>query len=212
MQSLKLRSGYPAGERFVFEFPDESSARSFFNCTPKDALLTLQKWGCSEAVARYAGTETVFPLETIELMASAEPLLIKPIVQLFFADGSLPASVLKLAAEMADSDERWGIVRLSDQRQVVMSSGMSGVLLAGVGIDETTNWKRPEFWKPEHLAAFSRDWQRQLDIEGEREIEYRYQIRKPRTTEPWEWYRSLFRLLNGEDGLQYHLGIFRDRG
>lgn len=210
MEKLVLRSGYPAGDRFVFEFETEDVARSFFNCTPKEALAVLRRWDCNRAVARIAGQpDIVIPLATVELMASAEPFKAAPIVELFFADGSLPATVLRTATDqMADvPDGRWGIVRLSDQRQVVMSSGMSGVLLAGVGIAETTNWRRPEFWHPADLSEFNRDWQNQS-----RQIEYSYRIRKPRSADPWEQYTSRFRLLQGEDGLAYHLGVFVGRG
>jgi hypothetical protein len=210
-QNLVLRSGYPAGSRFIFEFESEAAARSFFNCTPREALAVLQRWNCREAVARITGQpDIVLPLATVELMASAEPLQAAVAVQLFFADGSLPATVLRAAMDEMQGDSRWGIVRLSDQRQVVMSSGMSGVLLAGVGIEETTNWRRPEFWLPADLSDFTRDWQQQLGTDG-RQMEYSYRIRRPGTSGPWERYTSRFRLLQGEDGLDYHLGVFAGR-
>jgi hypothetical protein len=212
VEKLVLRSGYPSGRRFIFEFDSEASARAYFNCTPKDALKVLQNWNCCEAVARIAGQpDIVLPLATVELMASSEPLKTSAAVELFFADGSLPAMVLRVAVDQMASGGRWGIVRLSDQRQVVMASGMAGVLLAGVGIEETTNWRRPEFWNPTDLSAFNRDWQRQLDLEGERQLQYTYRIHRPGTSEPWERYTSNFRLFQGENGIRYHLGVFMGR-
>ncbi|NJR63570.1 MAG: hypothetical protein HC769_35195 [Cyanobacteria bacterium CRU_2_1] len=103
-------------------------------------------------------------------------------------------------------------MRLSDERQVIMSSGMAGVLLSGVGIDETTNWRRPEFWNPGDLEDFNRDWRRQLDLEGNGAIEYRYRIHKPRSNDPWEWYGSSYRLLQGERQTLYQVCTFIDRG
>lgn len=213
MKKLDLKSGYPANGRFIFEFEDEASARSFFNCTPKDALIVLERWNCSAAVARVAGqSDIILPLATVRLMASSEPLLRSPIAQLFFADVSLPAAILKQAADLINSEDRWGIVRLTDERQVIMSGGMSGVLLSGVDLEQTTNWRRPEFWHPGDLDEFNRDWQRQLEVENGQSIERRYRIHKPQTADPWEWYNSSYRLIQGEDGLQYHLGIFVGRG
>ena len=204
---------------FVFEFPDETSARNQIACNPKETLSFLRKWGLASAIARVPGMpDMLLPIETLEMMAAFEPMGgssssdANPIAQLFFADTSLPATVLKTAVEMSESDSRWGLVRLSDGRQVFMSSGMSGVLLAGVGIDETTNWKRPDFWEPSDLDSFDRDWKRQLDLEGNGHMERRYRIHEPNTQEPWEWYNSTYRLLRGEDGLLYHLGIFVGRG
>lgn len=216
MQKARIESAYPdfIHRRFIFEFDCEDAAHDYFGCTPKDALATLKRWNFIEAVARFEGKEIPMSLELLETMASFEPLQVKSATQLFFADGSLPATIIKTAIEAGETDDRWGIVKLTKEsgyRQVVMSSGMQGVLLAGVNIAETTNWRRTESWNPELLGRFNRDWQRQLDTEGERQIEYRYQIRKPGTTDPYSWYRSRFRLLQGEDGLLYHFCTFVDR-
>lgn len=204
----KYRSGFPAGEAFIFEFTSEAEARSFFACDVKAPIATLEKWGMQTAIARIAGSSDIsIPLATLKLMAD-----FKPMVQLFFADTSLPPSVLKAAiAKAEENDSRWGIVRMSDQLQVLMSSGMSGVLLAGVDIDSTTNWKRPEFWRLPQLQAFNQEWQRSLNEDSGNTMEYRYQIRKPNTLGSWEWYRSSYRLMRGEDGGLYQVCQFVDR-
>jgi hypothetical protein len=210
-------NGHPSflAECFVFEFPDETSARNQIACHPRETLAFLRKWRLTAAIARVPGIPDIFlPIETLEVMAAFEPMVgvENPIAKLFFADTSLPATVLKTAVEMGESESRWGLVRLSDGRQVIMSSGMSGVLLAGVGIESTTNWKRHEFWHPADLLDFERDWRRQLELEGNSHIERRYRIHKPNTQDPWEYYTSSYRLIRGEDGLLYHLGVFVDRG
>lgn len=208
----KYRSGFPAGEAFVFEFESESEARSFFACDVKAPIATLEKWGMTTAIARISGVKDIsIPLATLKLMAD-----FKPMVQLFFADTSLPPSVLKAAVVKAEDNEgRWGIVRVASgqtQRQVIMSSGMSGVLLAGVGIEETTNsnWTREKTWRSDILSEFGREWRSYLSIDGEA-MEYRYQIRKPKSRDPFSWYRSSFRLIQGEDGALYHVCQFIDR-
>lgn len=201
-----IKSGYPCQNSFVFEFRSESEARGVFACDTKLVLAILEKWNANHAVIRIPGQDDVcVPIATIRLMQEFEPL-----VQIFFADTSLPPVVLKAAAQKSEEEGRWGIVRLSDERQVIMSSGMAGVLLSGVGIEETTNWRRPEFWHLEDLAAFNRDWRRQLDLEGDQVIEYRYRIHKPSSNDPWETYRSSYRLLSGEQDV-YQVCTFLDR-
>lgn len=212
----KTLSGFQIGLSFVWAFAKEQDARHFFACNPRLALKTLKDSNCIEAIARIIDRngirEISIPKATLEVMASFEPMTGDDnlAAQLFFADTSLPAPILKTALDMTDSESRWGIVRLSDERQVIMSSGMSGVLLAGVFIDETTQWKRPEFWNLEDLAEFNRDWRRQLDLEGIGGIERRYRIHKPRSRDPWEWYTSSYRLIQA-DGDLFHLGVFVGR-
>jgi hypothetical protein len=204
-----IRRGFPAGQSFVFEFPTEQDARGFFACEGSAALKTLERWGCEMAIARVSGQQDIsIPIATLRLMSE-----FKPLVQLFFADTSLPPSVLRRAVVRMDEGEgRWGIVRMRDERQVVMSSGMAGVLLAGVGIESTTNWRRPEFWNPDQLREFNSQWRRTLDEAGDRIMDYRYQIRKPGSRDPWEWYRSSYRLMRGEDGGLYQMCEFLSRG
>jgi len=204
----KNRTGFPSGKRFVFEFGSESEARAFFACDGNAALRTLERWGCDTAIARVHGQLDIdIPLATLQLMAEFEPL-----VQLFFADTSLPPMVLKAAVGKMEEESRFGIVRMRDQLQVLMSSGMAGVLLAGVEIDATTSWKRPEFWNLPQLDAFNQEWSRALNEDGSNSMDYRYQIRKPRTEEPWEYYRSNYRLLRAEDGGLYQVCTFLERG
>lgn len=203
-----IKSGYPCKNSFVFEFPTESEARGVFACENRLVLSILEKWGATAAVIRIDGQEDVcVPIDTIRLMTEFEP-----VVELFFADTSLPPIVLKAAIQKQEEEGRWGIVRMSDERQVVMSSGMAGVLLSGVGIDETTQWKRPEFWHPEDLSNFNRDWQRQLDVEGNGALEYRYRIHKPNSSDPYEYYRSSYRLLQSDRGELFQVCTFVDRG
>jgi hypothetical protein len=200
--------GHPCQDSFVFEFASEAEARGVFACDANLVLRILEKWGAENAIVRIKGEpDMAIPKATIRLMSEFEPL-----VQIFFADTSLPPAVLKAAAQKTEEEEgRWGIVRMSDERQVVMSSGMSGVLLSGVGIDETTNWRRPEFWHPEDLEAFNRDWRRQLDTESNGMLEYRYRIRKPGSSDPWEYYSSNYRLLEEGSDL-YQVCTFVGRG
>lgn len=203
-----IKSGYPCKDAFVFEFRSEAEARGVFACETQLVLHILEKWGANHAVIRISDQSDIcVPIATIRLMQEFEPL-----VQIFFADTSLPPMVLKAAAQKSEEEGRWGIVRLSDERQVVMSGGMAGVLLSGVGIDETTNWRRPEFWHLGDLEEFNRDWRRQLDTEGNGAIEYRYRIHKPGSNDPWDWYRSNYRLLRGEGQELYQICTFVDRG
>lgn len=202
-----IRSGHPCDDSFVFEFDSEDEARGVFACNTKHVLRILEKWGASSAIVRVKGQPDIaVPLATIQLMQQFEPL-----VHIFFADTSLPPVVLKAAVEKSEEEGRWGIVRLSDERQVVMSSGMSGVLLSGVGIDETTQWRRPEFWHLEDLTEFNRDWRTRLDEDGDTAMEYRYRIHKPGTNDPWEHYTSSYRLLRAGQDL-YQVCTFVARG
>ncbi len=202
-----IKSGYPCKNSFVFEFQSETEARGIFACDTKLVLRILEKWGASSAVVRISGQSDIcVPIATIRLMQEFQPL-----AEVFFADTSLPPVVLQAAAQKTEEEGRWGVVRLSDERQVIMSNGMTGVLLSGVQISETTNWRRPEFWHPEDLEEFNRDWPNQLNESGENIMQYRYRIHKPASNDPWEYYTSSYRLLREGRDL-YQVCTFVDRG
>ena len=212
MQHTLIRDWLPTRDAFIFTFDSEEQARSYFACDARSALKTLTQWHCNTAVARIAGQEDIrIPIATIRLMTE-----FKPLVELFFADVSLPPIVLKQAITKSEAEGRWGIVRMrqgDESRQVIMSSAMQGVLLPTVAIADTTkDWTREATWHPEDLANFNRDWRRQLSIEDNNEIEYRYRIRKPRSpNDPWVYYRSSFRLMEAGNDL-FHVCSFIDRG
>lgn len=209
MQPTSVRNGFPVKDSFVFEFKSEAEARGNFACDARSVLQILERWHCNMAIVRVPGCDDMqIPVDTVRLMAEFDP-----VIELFFADTSLPPVVLLAATRKMEDEGRWGIVRLSDERQVIMSSGMAGVLLSGVGIDETTQWKRPEFWHPDDLRDFNRDWRQELSVEGNGALERRYRIHKPNTDEPWEWYRSSYRLLRAEQtGELFQVCTFIDRG
>ena len=137
MQHTLIKDWLPTRDAFIFTFDSEEQARSYFACDARSALKTLTQWHCNTAVARIVGQEDIrIPIATIKLMAE-----FKPLVELFFADVSLPPIVLKQAIEKSEAEGRWGIVRMrqgDESRQVIMSSAMQNVLLPTVAIADTT--------------------------------------------------------------------------
>lgn len=208
--SLAERKKQAKSGSLFFDYKNEQEARCALCCEAKAMLRSLIKKNCYQAILRVPGQrDVVIPIASLRAMADFEPL-----IEVFMADTSLPPRILIESGRLLESEDgAWGVVRMSDQRQVLISSGLSPHLLAGVAISETTsgNWERPKFWHPDDLEHWEQEWRSQLNDDGSNSTEFRYRIHKPNSNDPYEWYRSLFRLIQSENGL-FQIGVFRDRG
>lgn len=58
--------------------------------------------------------------------------------------GTTSQALLRIALDFADNPAPRGVVRLSDELQVIMSDGCK-ILNSGHTLQEATTWRRPQF-------------------------------------------------------------------
>ena len=120
--------------------------------------------------------------------------------------------LLDVFGEMMSSPERsLGLVRLHDERQITVSGGADGKFLCGASVDQTEQWVRADYWHPESLHEFNREWQQQMSVGGGW-FEYRYRSFDPlapayrRGPEFCDYeFVSRYRLIEGPRGQLFHL-------
>ncbi len=129
---------------------------------------------------------------------------------LWFANIAVSPVMLTIATDLMNNPRKAGVVRLSDELQVIMSDGCK-LLNPGHSMKEATNWTRSQFWHPQDLIDFRRDCQQQLNPDGSNTIEFTWRSFDPdlgmsnHTPGNWLEFVTRYRLLDGGDGDFYQV-------
>jgi len=106
-----------------------------------------------------------------------------------------------------------GIVRVADNRQVVMSyanAKKDADFTAGAGVKKAVTWSREDYWHPGDLNEFDREWQQQLEPNNPNSwIEVKWRSFDPAigldSEEGWIEFANRYKLLVDEYGNCYHV-------
>ncbi|MEO0966763.1 MAG: hypothetical protein AAFX80_00170 [Cyanobacteria bacterium J06639_18] len=129
---------------------------------------------------------------------------------LWFADVEVNPQLLNLAVDLIENPGKKGIVRLRDERQVILHDECKFSLL-GKSTKVANNWSRPQYWYPAHLDAFRRECQQVLNDDGSNTLEYTYWAcdadlglfnREPGN---WREFTAVYSLYDGGDGEYYQI-------
>ena len=82
----------------------------------------------------------------------------------FGADIGFHPNLIRLALEICERPRSAGIVRLSDERQVLMHDEATCTLKTATA-QEATQWTREDYWHPQDLLEFRRICQQQENFE-----------------------------------------------
>ena len=75
-------------------------------------------------------------------------------------------ALLNVMGEMLTHDDRsMGLVRIADERQITVSS--TAQYLIGKTREEATKQHRSDYWHPEDLHRFNREWRQAMSIGGD---------------------------------------------
>lgn len=144
-------------------------------------------------------------VELLDTIASDEPSKL-----VWFANVGITPAILQIANELMENPRKTGVVRLSDELQVLMSNGCN-VLNPGHTLQEATTWKRSQFWHPQDLIDFRRESQQRLSDDGSNTIEFTWRSFDPDLgfdcREPGNWleFSTSYRLLDGGNGEFYQV-------
>ncbi len=129
---------------------------------------------------------------------------------LLFADVEVSPQLLRLAVNLIENPGKKGIVRLRDERQIILHDECKFSLL-GKSTKVANNWSRPQYWHPQDLTEFRRECQQSLNDDGSNTLEYTYRAcdadlglfnREPGN---WREFTAVYRLYDGGDGEYYQL-------
>jgi hypothetical protein len=123
---------------------------------------------------------------------------------LWFAQISVSPALLRIANELMANPSKTGVVRLSDELQVIMNDGCS-VLNPGHTLTEATTWTQDQFWHPDDLEAM-RAQSRQESM-----FEFTWRSFDPtlgmhdHTPGNWLEFSTRYRLVDGQNGEFYQV-------
>lgn len=129
---------------------------------------------------------------------------------LLFADVEVNSQLLKLAIDLIENPGKKGIVRLRDERQIILHDECKFSLL-GKSTKVANNWSRPQYWHPQDLEEFRRECRQSLNDNGSNTLEYTYRSCDAElglfNREPGNWreFTAVYRLYDGGDGEYYQL-------
>ncbi|BDA75960.1 hypothetical protein CAL7716_101260 (plasmid) [Calothrix sp. PCC 7716] len=127
----------------------------------------------------------------------------------WFANCCTSKVLLRIALELTENPVRRGVVRLSDELQVIMADECK-ILNPGHTLEEATTWRRPQFWHPQDLIDFRRICQQELRDDGSNVIEYTWRSFDPdlglydASEGNWLTFTTRYRLLYDSIEKQYY--------
>ncbi|PHJ69172.1 hypothetical protein VF14_03290 [Nostoc linckia z18] len=144
-----------------------------------------------------------YDLHRGNFMNNSTPLIVVPGLQITEMKLSLP--ILRIFEEFCEYPERRsGLVRVSDERQVAMSESSAG-LVVNATLKQAVQRKRDEYWHPDDLGAFNREWQQNLSVDDNSStLEFSYRGVSADGTS-WRRFTNRYRLVKDSYGILYHV-------
>ncbi len=144
-------------------------------------------------------------MELANTLTSDEPSKL-----VWFANVGIAPAILQIANDLMENPRKTGVVRLSDELQILMSDGCK-ILNPGHTLQEATTWTRSQFWHPQDLVDFRRDCQQRLNADGSNTIEFTWRSFDPALgfgcREPGNWleFSTSYKLFDGGSGEFYQV-------
>ena len=129
---------------------------------------------------------------------------------LWFADVAITPQLLRITTELIENPGKKGIVRLRDERQVILHDESKFSLL-GKPTKAATNWSRPQYWYPADLVEFRRECKQRLNSDGSNTLEFTYRSCDAelgffdRTPGNWREFTTVYSLYDGGNGDFYQV-------
>jgi hypothetical protein len=151
---------------FCFYVADKAEAialvRSEFNDLAKIAYT-----------GNFLSTKVYYPLcpRPAEIYSTEyqEPTLMPQ--SILYDNCEIPQELQRHIFAMAESDTPQGLVRLADNKQILLTANNRVV---SPNCDSLVGASRVQYWNADDLASFERDWRRSLSDDGSNWFEYNY--------------------------------------
>ncbi len=172
--ALSLISSYEYGfnlDGFYVRFPTREEARLIANLYLDDLILSASK--LKTIINFLVGNQNI--LEIDEYMHTGKNTEeINMANELWFSNElSFNPQIIRLALEICERPRAAGIVRMSDERQILVHDAVS-CTLNFTSPKDATNWTRSQYWYPQDLIDFRRRCEQELSPGGSSTIEHKY--------------------------------------
>lgn len=211
---LELINDYPWGltpNGAWVEFPSQEEARLAVK-------LFFQDWAASAKningmIKICGGNRKIYEISKFmddEIGDYMSDLTLEVANMLWFGKIPVTPALFRLAADLIENPRRAGIVRIPDERQIILTNE-SGYSLKNASLEEAVTWTRENYWHPQDLQEFRQRCRQELSAEGESYIEHTYRAFDPTlgATNPtfgnWVRLTQRYRLFDGNDGNFYQL-------
>ncbi len=144
------------------------------------------------------------PIETYQEIQEMTNLLL-PRLYIGKIEVYTPEFIGSLQRMMERSCERLGLVRVRDNKQILMSFANSQHLQA-TDLNQNVALKREDYWNRDDLEAFNQLWHQELRHDGSNSIEFTYRAltNVVQSQTDWSKFTTRYRLLaDGQEIYQY---------
>jgi len=197
-------------DEIAVDVPSNKEARALVSLFSRNLAISAQKFGRSKVVVRYPGSVKPYQIPAKLGNKGVRGMTQGAIVatpELAISEMMISAPFLRVLSEMLDQpEEKATIVRVSDERQIVVSASMSP-LITSASPTEATRRKREDYWHLPHLEDFRRDWRQYLEPNNPKSTrEISFSCCDPVTKGNWRKMTNRYRAVevNGE---VYHYSI-----
>lgn len=204
-------------EVFVLSAPSQGEAFRLASLEPETLAKWAHKFGKVATLIKYPGGDFYripATMATSEVGMRQETLILDPQNPLIEIYALSMSSCLhkEIGWFLENSTQAGGIVRVADNQQVAMSyanAQESADFTVGAGVKKAVSWKREDFWHPEDLTNFDRDWKQSLEPNNPNSwIEYKWRSFDPElglnAENGWIEFANRYKLLVDEFGNRYH--------
>lgn len=110
-------------------------------------------------------------------------------------------------------EQAGGIVRSEDNQQVAMSyanAQKNSDFTAGAGVKKAVKWKRSDYWHPQDLTDFEKEWRHKLEPNNpDSWMEFKWRSFDPdlgiSSSDGWIEFANYYKLLVDEQGHTFHV-------
>lgn len=178
--------------------------------------VTLIKYPqCGNSPYRIPATMAYSANSPQVIMNNETPLVLdpgNPLIEVYCLALS-PALYREMGWFLENPSQAGGIVRADDNQQVAMSyanAKKDSDFTAGAGVKKAVKWKRSDYWHPQDLADFEREWRQKLEPNNpDSWMEFKWRSFDPdlgiSSPNGWIEFANYYKLLVDDHGNTYHV-------
>lgn len=207
-------------ESLIIDTPSKRDALCLLDAIADSLALAAANLKRISALIRYPYAPKPYKIPitagTLQMITSDDTTLIldpnNPLIEVYCLSLS---KILypELGWFLEHPEQAGGLVRVSDNQQVAMSyanARKESDFTAGAGVKKAVKWKRSDYWHPQDLADFEREWRQKLEANNpDSWFEFKWRSFDPDlgidSPDGWIEFANSYKLLVDERGNTYHV-------
>lgn len=209
-------------ESLIIDAPSKADALSLLDAIADSLALAAANLQRMSALIRYPYAPKPYKIpitvEVLKMITNNDTTIVldpgNPLVEVYLLSLS---KVLypELGWFLEHPEQAGGLVRVRDNQQVAMSyanARKDNDFTAGAGVKKAVKWKRSDYWHPQDLIDFDREWAQKLEPNNpDSWIEFSWRSFDPDlgidSCDGWIEFANRYKLLVDERGNSYHVSL-----